>query len=682
MNNNRLPTLTNEQRDQILSKLNDLQIHTLTSFEMYEMKSRFHTRNFLKGTEWEFEGVEIDPWYNRSKKHRGQNLYCDCGRRVKRLYILKSRKKRRKRYMTKKLGINHFEQEAGVPVKIIREIQQGINKIDIYRDMILIDYRNGKRFPDGLFHKALSNGVFRDNKHLTLYHKCVMFKRANLPLFINDEYRLKKVVQEYNKKVTETAYQKVSKQTQETMRLVSSDNESIIWQDQRNYKELVKYLTENRDFFTNMPSFDYVFSERIDSILKKYGFKPSYNFKIAILTKLLTPHFKCKTDQYLLRKFNQIENRIKCSLQSYKFDQILLPNDIYVDLIVQTLDFNISNRSNGYSAFYSYLPIIKRYLKSNLPGISKKDYKKIAILWVINFIGNLDDDLVQPETLGSIKLVLLHTFPDLITPAFPMKLQTQLYKANKRIKGVIARKNVIRKPSIKQPKTEDVTITEKSLEVEQFEPEVVDAVYTNLFKFFLEQNPYFKMHSTERIKLIIIKVLNDNLITPSNLLAIKVLANLMLSRKVNDKYLYLKNISLKSEQTVLFNLYRGELSEKDIPDHVYCEVIQWMIDHFNKRIRHFENYDFNTYANTINNYFEKYCQYDKSDYEKIALRWTIDFLKLSVNEEDKFNHLCAIEDAFNNIFPKFEHEKIPNELKKPLITAECQALHRDVNSDE
>lgn len=93
-------------------------------------------------------------------------------------------------------------------------------------------------------------------------------------------------------------------------------------------------------------------------------------------------------------------------------------------------------------------------------------------------------------------------------------------------------------------------------------------MYTNLFKFFLEQNPYFKMYSTERIKPIIVKVLNDNLIPPANLLAIKVLANLMLSRKVNDKYLYLKNISLKSEQTVLFNLYRGELSEKDIPDHV------------------------------------------------------------------------------------------------------------------
>ena len=81
-------------------------------------------------------------------------------------------------------------------MQIIQEIKKGVNKIDRYQDSILIAYRNGKRFDDNLFEETVNAGAFKENRHQILYKKCLAFRQADLPLFVDDENHLQKVHQE------------------------------------------------------------------------------------------------------------------------------------------------------------------------------------------------------------------------------------------------------------------------------------------------------------------------------------------------------------------------------------------------------------------------------------------------------------------------------------------------------
>ena len=101
--------LTRQQREDILQQLRPDQVQALSEFTRYAMLSRFHTHHYLKQTDWEFQGMVIDPWYQRQHDHPGDNLYCDCGRRLKNQFILRSRTTGRQLF----LGISHFQQQIG-----------------------------------------------------------------------------------------------------------------------------------------------------------------------------------------------------------------------------------------------------------------------------------------------------------------------------------------------------------------------------------------------------------------------------------------------------------------------------------------------------------------------------------------------------------------------------------------
>ena len=139
--------LTRQQREDILQQLRPDQVQALSEFTRYAMLSRFHTHHYLKQTDWEFQGMVIDPWYQRQHDHPGDNLYCDCGRRLKNQFILRSRTAGRQLF----LGISHFQQHASIPHKVAREIQAGINEINLYMDSILLAYQAGRRFPKKIF---------------------------------------------------------------------------------------------------------------------------------------------------------------------------------------------------------------------------------------------------------------------------------------------------------------------------------------------------------------------------------------------------------------------------------------------------------------------------------------------------------------------------------------------------
>lgn len=178
--------LTYQQRITILQQLTSAQLAALSEFTRYAILSRFHTRHYLSETDWEFQGVTIDPWYQRTHDHIGENLYCDCGRRLKNQFVLRSRTTGRRLF----LGISHFQQHASIPAKVTHEIQAGINEINLYMDSILLAYRNGQRFPRKIFQVVVDHQGFKNHEGLILYKRCNLFNQVDLPLHQRDYEQL------------------------------------------------------------------------------------------------------------------------------------------------------------------------------------------------------------------------------------------------------------------------------------------------------------------------------------------------------------------------------------------------------------------------------------------------------------------------------------------------------------
>lgn len=188
----KLVTLTASRREQLLSKLNQQQIEALGEFTRFAMLSKFHTRHYLMNTDWQFVGMVVDPWYRRAHGHRGENLYCDCGRRLKNQFILRSRSTGRQLY----LGITHFQQHASIPQKVAKEIQRGINEVHLYMDSILLKYASGQRFPEKAFEYACQHGGFKNRENTILFQRCQLFSRVDLPLYATDEHDLLSLVEQ------------------------------------------------------------------------------------------------------------------------------------------------------------------------------------------------------------------------------------------------------------------------------------------------------------------------------------------------------------------------------------------------------------------------------------------------------------------------------------------------------
>ncbi len=188
----RLVTLTVSQRDQILRSLNEKQIEALGEFTRFAMLSKFHTGHYLENTDWEFVGMVVDPWYERSHGHRGENLYCDCGRRLKNQFILRSRSTGKRL----KLGITHFQQHASIPMTVAKEIQRGVNEVHLYMDSILLKYSSGQRFPRKAFEYACQQGGVKNRESTILFQRCQLFNQVNLPLYQDDEKELFALVEQ------------------------------------------------------------------------------------------------------------------------------------------------------------------------------------------------------------------------------------------------------------------------------------------------------------------------------------------------------------------------------------------------------------------------------------------------------------------------------------------------------
>lgn len=201
----RIVTLTREQRSAILNQLTTKQVQAIGEFTRYMMLSQFHTRHYLDQTDWQFVGIVVDPYYHRDQSHQGENLYCDCGRRLKNQFILRSRMTGKQLF----LGISHFQQHTSIPQKVIREIKAGLNQINIYRDQILLAYQRGQRFPQKLYQEVLAQGGFKNREGTLLFQRCQLFNQVDLPLHPRDFQELRALKTPAMKRLTKQEIQQV-----------------------------------------------------------------------------------------------------------------------------------------------------------------------------------------------------------------------------------------------------------------------------------------------------------------------------------------------------------------------------------------------------------------------------------------------------------------------------------------
>ena len=172
--------LTAEEREQYLSELTENQQAILQKYKRYKINSALFTQLNQKGAFWKIIRQDVYPLYDVHNPKKSP-LICACGKHVKFLYTCESSSGSKKKF-----GRNHLEQEAQIPLNVIKQVTHINHQIDRGTDMIISKYHNGVRFP-------LSKYAFLKRKHLLsqLSPKKIelfeAFRVTNLPLYDHDK---------------------------------------------------------------------------------------------------------------------------------------------------------------------------------------------------------------------------------------------------------------------------------------------------------------------------------------------------------------------------------------------------------------------------------------------------------------------------------------------------------------
>ncbi|MEG2707971.1 MAG: hypothetical protein RR968_02445, partial [Vagococcus sp.] len=82
--------LTIKERLEIYVKLTKQQRELIDAHRKYLIRSEFLKDNYLKASDWEFLDLKIDENYPNTIDEKNK-LYCQCGRRLKYQYIVRSK---------------------------------------------------------------------------------------------------------------------------------------------------------------------------------------------------------------------------------------------------------------------------------------------------------------------------------------------------------------------------------------------------------------------------------------------------------------------------------------------------------------------------------------------------------------------------------------------------------------
>ena len=191
-------TFTMKERDTLLQELTPQQKQLVDQHRKYRVRSLFLKNSYMRTTHWRFSELKINPFYPEAMPD-GQKLKCQCGRPLKFQFILES-----KEQGTIALGINHFADHLNIPIEVAREIQKGINEIDIALDELLWLKKNQVAFPEQVW-RRYCYAVFRNNQlkkpvalNRKLPQRVLAFKEADMPVYIADYQALENEIRLVN----------------------------------------------------------------------------------------------------------------------------------------------------------------------------------------------------------------------------------------------------------------------------------------------------------------------------------------------------------------------------------------------------------------------------------------------------------------------------------------------------
>ena len=192
-------TFTMKEREALLHTLTKEQRHLLEHHRKYRIRSLFLKNSYMQSTQWRFSELKINPFYPDAFAD-GTKLTCKCGRPLKFQFILHSTKKAQ----TIALGINHFADHLHIPIEVAREIQKGVNEIDIALDELLWLKKHQVQFPEQVWQRYCY-AVFRNNQlakpiqmNQKLPQRILDFRKAKMPIYIADYEALEAEIRRVN----------------------------------------------------------------------------------------------------------------------------------------------------------------------------------------------------------------------------------------------------------------------------------------------------------------------------------------------------------------------------------------------------------------------------------------------------------------------------------------------------
>jgi hypothetical protein len=238
-------TFTIEEREVLTNQLNHKQKQLLEKHRKYRIRSLFLKNSYMQTTQWRFSELKVNPFYPEAFSD-GTKLKCDCGRPLKYQFILQSNKKKK----TIALGINHFADHLNIPIEVAREIQKGVNEIDIALDELLWLKKNQVVFPESVWQRYCY-AIYRNNQlakpiqlNKRLAQRLLDFREAQMPVYISDYEAMETEIRRVNQQAHgDTAKFLVNKELFEEFykELLEDLNDEQLFMDK-------KFLTKNSQY--------------------------------------------------------------------------------------------------------------------------------------------------------------------------------------------------------------------------------------------------------------------------------------------------------------------------------------------------------------------------------------------------------------------------------------------------
>lgn len=207
--------LSKEERQRIWQLLTPAQQAVLNEHVRYRQTSLFTNSNLLgESTDWEFVAYQLNENYDNVQ---GEQLFCDCGRRLKHQYMLQNQTSGK----MLKLGISHFADHAQIPEPIMRQLQTQIHQLNFGLDETLRRYRRGVKLNPAVKAWLLA----QDTHNYAPFTQ--EYVAVDLPLTVEDTYAIRNTFARFERQQLK-AQQPVVKRTRRTKKVKQAENQAKV----------------------------------------------------------------------------------------------------------------------------------------------------------------------------------------------------------------------------------------------------------------------------------------------------------------------------------------------------------------------------------------------------------------------------------------------------------------------